>query len=240
MIARVLGEGDLTDLLDGTDPYAFDADKDESLSRQEAERGFFKALDLDGDQALSRDELSRYPGPLRELRYGDARAAQLFAHADKNRDGHVALREFRLEDPEWRALDADADGALRLVEPPYAFQRERGLVLPGSEWPTRRTDLVPLPPGLSIEAVLKTFDRDGDERLDQRELKGRPDLLLSFDADRDQQVSRDEIAALLARLDDLGVLALPDDFLGRWDLDGSGAVDADELPRGVRLRLGLE
>ncbi len=239
-VGRTLADGDLARLLDGVNPYRHDQDKSKGLSRAEAERAVFEALDLDRDEKLTRDELSRYPGELRELRFADARATKLFERVDRNRDGRVTAREFRLEDAEWQALDADADGALRLLEPPHAFQRERGLVLPGSEWPARREELILLPPGISVEALLKEFDRDADEVLGQRELQARTDLLRVLDANGDQRVDRDEIARRLARLEDEGPRSLPDDFLGRWDLDGSGVVEPDELPEGARARLALE
>lgn len=239
MAGRGMPDGDLARLLDGVDPYHHDQDKNKSLSRAETERAFFQALDLDGNDRLSRDELSRYPGELRELRFADARATQLFEQVDRNRDGAVTAREFHLEDAEWSALDTDGDGSLRLLEPPYPFQRARGLVLTGSEWPHRRERLVLLAPGITVEALLKEFDRDGDESLDQRELKARPDLLRLFDRDQDQRADRGEIAALVSRIADEGVALLPDDFLGRWDLDGSGKVETDELPEAVRARLAL-
>lgn len=237
MAGRTVPDGDLARLLDGVDPYRYDQDENEALSRGEAERAFFRALDLDGNDKLSRDELSRYPGELRELRFADARSRRLFEGVDRNRDGFVTLREFHLEDAEWNALDADGDGSLRLLEPPHAFQRARGLVLAGSEWPGRREQLVLLPPTISVEALLEEFDRDGDEVLDARELKARADLLRMLDRNQDQRADRSEIAALVARVVDKGVAWLPDDFLGRWDLDGSGRVEADELPEGARARL---
>jgi Ca2+-binding EF-hand superfamily protein len=234
--ARTMPNGDLARLLDGVDPFRFDADKKKGLSRSEAERAVFAALDLDGDEKLSRDELSRYPGELRALRFPDARAKELFAHVDRNRDGQVAPREFELADAEWEALDADRDGSVRLLEPAHAFQRARGFVPAGSEWPSRRPDLFLLPPGVAAGTLLQTFDRDGDEQLDARELERRPDLL-ALDANGDRRVARAEVAALLARIEDEGFARLPDDFVGRWDLDGSGAVEADELPDSVNARL---
>jgi Ca2+-binding EF-hand superfamily protein len=238
--AHVSSDGALARLLDGVDPYRHDRDRDAGLSRVEAERAVFDALDLEEDGELTRDELSRYPGELRELRHGDARAIALFESVDRNRDGLVTPREFRLADSEWTALDSDGDGTVRLVEPPLAFQRERGFVLSGSEWPSRRADLQPLPPGIDVAAVLGEFDRDGDESLDQRELARRPDLLSCLDANGDERAERAEIARLLARLADQGLESLPDDFLGRWDLDGSGTVEPDELPESARARLGIE
>jgi Ca2+-binding EF-hand superfamily protein len=240
MAPRVQPDGVLARLLDGVDPYRHDRDQDGGLSRAEVEHAFFEALDLDGDQELTRDELSRYPGELRDLRHGDALSRAAFERVDRNRDGHVSPREFRLADPEWTALDRDGDGSVRLLAPPLAVQRERGLVLEGSEWPARRTDIVLLPPGIDVAAVLEEFDRDADEVLDQRELERRPDLVQRMDGNRDRRVERAEIALLLARLQDEGVQSLPDDFLGRWDLDGSGTVETDELPASVRARLRSE
>src|SRR5262249_40587856 len=158
-----------------------------------------------------------------------------FERVDHNHDGSVTVHEFHLEDPEWKALDADGDGFVRLLEPPYAYQRARGMVRTGSEWPTRREDLVLLPPGISVDALMAKFDRDHDEILDARELKARPDLLAVFDANADLRVDRTEIANRLARISDSGMRSLPDDFVGRWDLDGSGTVEADELPEAVRV-----
>jgi len=237
LAARTLADGDLARLLDGVDPYTFDGDRNGGLSLAEAERATFAALDLDRDGHLTRDELARHPGALRELRFADAAAEALFRTVDRNGDGKVAAREFRLADPEWEALDADRDGLVRLLAPGEAYQRERGLVLAGSEWPTRRLGLALLPPGVRIDTLLTEFDRNGDERLDQRELRARPDLLRYFDADSDQRATREELGRAIARLEDTGVDALADDFLGRWDLDGSGKVEADELPEGVRLRI---
>ncbi|MSR63674.1 MAG: hypothetical protein EXS08_14680 [Planctomycetes bacterium] len=236
--AEVPLRAELARLLVGTDPYRFDADKNRALTRAEAERAFFAALDLDGDGALTRDELSRHPGELRRLRFGDRRAREDFARIDKNKDGHAAPREFHLADAEWEALDADHDGSLRLMEPPLEVQRQRGLVLAGSEWPSLRTTLILLAPGITIETLLATFDRDGDETLDQRELKARPDLLQNLDANRDGRAERAEIGTVLRRILDEGAAkTLCDDFLGRWDLDGSGVVEEDELPAAIRPRL---
>lgn len=239
LAARTLPDGDLARLLDAVDPYAFDPDHRGGLSRAETERATFAALDLDRDGHLTRDELSRHPGPLRELRFADAQAEAAFRALDRSGDGRLAVREFRLADAEWEALDADRDGVLRYVAAGEEHQRARGLVLAGSEWPARRTTLALLPPGVRIDRLLAEFDRDEDEVLDQRELRARPDLLRHFDADSDQRVTRDELGRALTRLEDTGVDALADDFVGRWDLDGSGKVEPDELPEGVRLRLGL-
>jgi Ca2+-binding EF-hand superfamily protein len=239
-LPELLGEHPLARLLGGVNPFDHDRDRSDSLSRTETERAFFNALDLDGDGQLSRDELSRHPGELRELRFGGPSATRLFRTRDKNRDGHVSAREFVLADAEWRSLDTDGDGSVRLVAPRLEAQRTRGLVLAGSEWPSLRSDLVLLSPLADVESLLAAFDGDENEILDQRELAARPDLLESLDANRDLRIVRDELARGLARLADDGVRSLPDDFEGRWDLDGDGQVEAEELPAGARLRLRLE
>jgi hypothetical protein len=149
----------------------------------------------------------------------------------------VTAREFQLGDAEWIALDADHDGAVRLLPPPHAAQRERGHVLAGSEWPSRRADLVLVPPGVDAERITSAFDRDGDGELDARETKARPDLFQAIDTNGDQRAERAELDRLIARLLRLGVDALPDDFVGRWDLDGDGEVGADEFPEAARRRV---
>ncbi len=232
---RVSPDGDLARLLDGVDPFAFDANGDLGLDRREAARACFAALDLDGDERIGPDELSRYPGEAREIRFGGRRAQRVFLARDRNGDGWIPRREFALEDAEWRALDADQDGVARLLPAEHAFQRQRGFLLAGSEWPTRRYELVPLPPGLRLEGFLAFFDRSGDGSLDRRELEGRPDLFLLIDRDGNGMLDPAEIEALLGAVDRGGVDVLPDDLLGRWDLDGSGRVELVELPEGVRL-----
>jgi len=233
------GQGAFGGLLDAVNPFDFDRDRKDGLSRSETEKAFFAALDLDGDDELSLDETSRRP-VYRDLRHGDARARKAFRELDRNGNGSVSAREFSLHDDEWAELDQDGDGAVRLIEPDLEEQRSRGLVLVGSEWPVRRTAMFLLPPDIGLERLLATFDADDDGELDQRELRARPDLLRQLDRNGDGRAVSEEIGRLLRTLSDGGVHALPDDFLGRWDLDADGRVDADELPPAVRLRLRLE
>jgi len=238
MIAgRVFRDGDLARLLDGVNPFLYDDDRSGGLDRKETESAFFAALDLDRDGGLTRDELSRYPGDLRQLRYADAAAEKAFSRMEKTFDGRITRREFQLRDPEWVALDSDRDGTVRLIEGIFEFERSRGFARDGSEWPTRREFFVPLPPAFTIDRLLEAFDADRDETLSRSEMKSRPDLFEVFDRDRNGSVSRDEAARVLGAFAGAGVDACPDDFLGRWDLDGSGRVEADEMQELVRLRL---
>lgn len=225
-------ESELARLLDGIDPALFDRDGNRKLDRGEATRAFFAALDLDGDGNLSRDELSRHPGELRDLRFPGPAVERLFAGLDSNRDGRIALREFRLREGEWRALDADGDGSVSLGAGAEPAGR-RGAIR--SEWPHRRAEPLPLPPSLDA-AGLARLDRDGDGQLSGRELRQRRDLLRALDLDGDGIVGATEMQAGLARLVRDGVEACADDFAARWDLDGDGRVDEQELALPAYLR----
>jgi hypothetical protein len=228
-VSRVGPDGDLARLLDGTDPLAFDANHDSRLERGDAERAFFAALDLDRDGALSPDEHSRDPAARRGGGVGGTAAA--FSARDRNEDGRLAPREFRLEEAEWTALDADGDGRMQLAPLDRASRRGRGAQPAVSEWPTRRRALVPLPPGITSARLLERFDRDRDGSL------ARDDLLALADRDGDSLATRDELEALVTIVANGGVDACPDDFWGRWDLDASDRIEAGELPDIARLRL---
>lgn len=230
---------ELARLLDGTSPHAYDQDRDGRLARSEVERAVHAALDLDGDGWLSRDELSRQPGPTRMLRTQGPAADAVLARLGRGRKVRIGRAEYRLPDELWSELDSNGDGRLQLVVPPSEAARSRGLVLPGSEWPGRRSELHLLPPGVTTERLMQSFDRDGDDVLVARELKARPDLWADLDRNHDERVERSEVEALVRRVTEVGADALADDFAGRWDLDGDGEIGPGELPESVRVRLGL-
>jgi Ca2+-binding EF-hand superfamily protein len=237
LVTRVDADGDLSRLLDGTDPYAFDRDADDRLDRAEMERAFFHALDLDGDERLSLDELSRHPGDLRGLRYRDAIAQALFREVDRNKDGRVSGRELKLRDADWEALDVDRDGGVQLPISRLVNRRGAGTVEPKIvEWPYRRAYAYPLPPTISREAFYAAFDADGDERITKREMKAREDLFLALDLDGSGVLDETEITPVLTQIGQLGVDATVDEFQRRWDLDGDGQVEAAEIPNAPVLR----
>jgi Ca2+-binding EF-hand superfamily protein len=229
--SRLGPDGDLAKLLDRVDPLAHDADEDGSLSKDEAQRAWFSALDLDASGGLSMSEASRAPGAWRELRWLDARARAAFKKLDADGDGKLSRGETRIADEEWGVLDADRDGKVRLPYVRGSTQDRAGSQALGEvEWPTRRAEAVPMPPDGGKERHYALFDGDKDERLTRRELGARRDLLLALDDDRDQSVSEVEFRARLDRMADNGVDVLADGFRARWDLDGDGVVEAGELP----------
>ncbi|MEZ6015161.1 MAG: hypothetical protein R3F49_08615 [Planctomycetota bacterium] len=240
--SRVDRDGDLARLLDGTDPYDFDKKRDGRLDRKELTAAFFAALDLDGDGRLNVAELSRHPGPLRQIRYGDESGLARFGKLDRSGGGTISLREFSLRDEDWDALDADGDGAVQLTARRAggrdAVAERRGVEQLPAEWPTRRVGaLLTLAPTTDELRLLGAFDVDRDGELTKRELRKRLDLLQQLDADGSDRVTTDEVAAALARLADNGVEVTPDSFEGRWDLDGDGKVSDDELPDRIRALL---
>jgi hypothetical protein len=230
---RVDEDGDISRLLDGLNPFDFDEDDNSRLDRKELESAFFTALDLDRDKRLSLAELSRHPGSHRQLRYGDLGSLKRWSRTDLNRGGTISRREFKLEDRDWEACDVDRDDGVQLPIRATAFQRENGILPLGSEWPTRRRIFTGLPPTASLETVLAVFDKDKSGTLSRREMRKRPALFLEFDRDRNDVVDEAEINRRIDILGQLGVDVCATDFVRRWDLDGSGKVEEEELPEGA-------
>jgi Ca2+-binding EF-hand superfamily protein len=226
---RVDRDGDLSRLLDGTDPNRFDTDNDHGLDRDEMEQAFFSALDLDGDERLSSDELSRHPGAMRRIRYRDWEADLLMGRLDKNSNGQISQREFELRDEDWEALDTDRSGTVLLLP-------TIGDVRLDIEWPYRRRQSWALPPVLTRETFYEVFDADGDSSITKREMKDRPDLFRRLDVDHSGTLEEQEITRPIDLIAQIGVDATVDDFTGRWDLDGDGKVEEGEVLNAPTLR----
>ena len=239
--SRVDPDGDLSRLFDGLDPVRFDLNGDARLDRGETSSALFAALDLDGDRKLTVAEMSRHPGELRRLRYGDLAAGRAFEALDANHDGHIGPAELRVRDEEWAALDADHDGFVQLPVPQGSKVAKTGKVVLPSEWPSRYVFRMNLPPDATLERMLAQFDKDGDKILSRRELKDRPDLLYDMDNGQNGQVELSELKLRCDVLADSGVDCTRDGFLERWDLNGDGRVDISEIPvvAWLRSRLGL-
>lgn len=238
-LSRLDADGDLTRLLDGTDPSAHDGNDDGRLDRGECSRAMFAALDLDRDRGLSRDELSRAPGRWAELRFGDRASRALFAECDTSGDGRVAPKEFEIDTSDWGALDADQDGFVRWREGAQNDERTGEVRRTPPEWPFARQALTGLPPEATVERVLAVLDRDGDGELSAKELRRRPDLKLELDLDGDGRTTRDELETRIGQVVPQGVEIAADDFLRRWDLDGDGELGAAEIGPELRALTGL-
>jgi len=229
LTTRVDADGDLSRLVDGTDPRAHDRDNDGKLERDELRDALFDALDLDDDRRLTIGELSRHPGPFRKLRFGGKQALRAFETVDDNRDGWVSPRELRVRDEDWRAFDVNADGFVQLAIDYDPELIRRGLLPPPREWPTRQPNRSGLPPGVSVELLLKVFDADGDGKLSRREMRRRPQLRFQMDADGSSSIEEDELARAVDFVVRNGVEVTPDGFTERWDLDGDGEVEPEEI-----------
>ncbi len=234
---RVDPDGDLARLLDGIDPHAFDEDGDGLLRRAECTKAFLAALDLDGSKNLSMDEFSRAPGAWAGLRFQDVPARKLFASVDTNSDGELSPREFSLSDEDWAALDTNADKSVRILDHYSEDPRSGEFSQAKAEWPWRRAAISGLAPAATAEQVLELLDRDRDGVLSAKELRRRKDLASELDQDQDSSVSSKELRERIDAVAGQGVEILADDFLARWDQDGSGAVEAPELPPVARWLL---
>ncbi|WP_145195933.1 hypothetical protein [Planctomycetes bacterium Poly30] len=224
-------DGDLTKLLDRIDPFAFERKKDGKLDAKEFKAAYFGALDLSGDGRLSIHEISRQPGPLRNLRFGDELGARSLAKVDDSGGGTISLREFNVGDDVWAALDRNGDGFVQLDPRRMEERSGRGMEPPEQEWPTRRRyGYLPATPRTTRDVLLETFDGNGDGVLSKRELTKRPDLFTAADTDRSTLLEDDELGRIETIVLTRGLDVMADDFLGRWDLDGSGTVDRGELP----------
>lgn len=226
-------------LFDGLDPHAYDRDADGKLRRVELDAALFGALDLDRDKSLSASELSRMPGEAREIRFGGAAATAAFARVDANGDGRIAPAELHAPDALWNALDADRDGEVWLAAPRGSKLARQGRDQRAVEWPVRQQARTSIPPGRTYEALLAAWDKDGDGRLQKRELAKRPDVFLELDDDEDGVVSPAELKLRVDVVRDSGLAAGAESFVARWDLDGDGVVEPDEiaLPAWLRARI---
>jgi len=239
LTTRVDANGDLARLLDGTNPYEFDDDDDSRLDRKEMEKAVFAALDLDDDERVSLAEFSRHPGPARLLRFGGAVAKEAFREWDWTNDGRLVKREFRLRGEDWQALDADGDGACQLAVyvDPWWVRQGFSEPAPNTEWPTRQPTLSWLPPIVDADRIFDVFDRNGNDELTQRELRKRPELFRELDTNGNDIVTRDEVQVRVDLVGREGVEVTTDDYVTRWDLDGNGKVEGEEVPPGAELRV---
>ena len=178
----------------------------------ELARILFERLDANGDGGLDAGEFSRLPGEPRGIVWGGALGRDLFARFDKSRDGRVTLFEFALPPGLLKDLDRDRDGAL-----------ER------AEFPARRNRPYAFYPFGDPAEFRKLFDRDRDGKIVKREFPSR-EIFDSLDGNGDGTIQEMELTQAFAAARGLGVDAVPDDFVSRFDLDRDGSVSPSEFP----------
>ena len=76
---------------------------------------------------------------------------------------------------------------------------------------------------------MAAFDEDEDGRILQTEMANRPDLYRELAGNRGEITGRD-VARRVGFVGPRGVEVSYDDFQRRWDLDGDGEVEAEEMP----------
>ncbi len=202
---RIAAKEDLARMVRHVDPRAFDDNRDAALSRGELERLVFAVLDANGDGRLDALEWPRHPG---------AEPAAL----DRDHDGSVSRAEMDLGDDVLRFFDTSGDGLAQF-----------------SEWPFTVDDR-PLPTLFyaTVDYLARLVARIGFD-------KERPDLYVrlagpfqknDIPPERlQQEIDRARANPLVDPLD----RAAPPAFIDRWDIDGDGAVDAQEYPALPRI-----
>jgi Ca2+-binding EF-hand superfamily protein len=204
----------------------------------------------DATAAASADSQSESADQSLEKDRHHARAAALFAEADKNTDGKVTLEEAQAAGAlRFAKADANNDGQLDATER-QALRPEPGMRPPKDKagWRGERADHDEArQPGEHAGRGERgegrgpaRFDKDGDGAISRAEA---PPMLLEHFAQADKNgdglIDKDEMAALrAARHDEAGKGG--DDHRGpgkggmaRWDANGDGMLTAAEFSTGI-------
>ncbi|HVW06316.1 MAG TPA: hypothetical protein VHB78_15000 [Vicinamibacterales bacterium] len=185
-----------------------------------------KALDRNGDGRITGDELPAF-GRGRDGRLGRGRGA--FGRSGGARDGAAADDDLTST---LMAFDQDKDGKLTKAEVPGRFQglfervdANKDGVLTADEVRSGASAQTPVGDGEG-PAGPPRGEPNGDGARDGRGGEGRrggpfgPDpLIAALDVDHDGALSTDEIATVAS-------------VLQRFDRDGNGTIDFDEIPAG--------
>lgn len=186
-----------------------DTNADGRISEDEAPERMKKAfskLDGNGDGAIDATELKaarskREGGPAKKSAESGPAASELFTRFDSDSDGKITEEEA----PErmkrhFGRIDANSDGGVDAKEMAAARAKMAGNRPQGAP---QRPKGAPLRAKGALEpgALLKQFDKDGDGKLSQEEVPERMKQYFAvIDADSDDSLSGDELAAALRRM----------------------------------------
>jgi Ca2+-binding EF-hand superfamily protein len=190
---------------------ASDLDKDGSLDRSEATKGFyfrrfFDAADRNGDEKLTKAEVTLYFDRFADL--ARCRASihlsedgrPVFEALDADGDGRLGRRELREAGKRLKALDRDGDGRLRLDEIPTTTRVRVGRGPANSNRgnvniDTYDTQPTPRPPSGKPEvAWFRKMDRNRDGDVSPAEFLGTLEDFRKLDADHDGLIDEEEAA----------------------------------------------
>lgn len=168
--------------------------RSDKIQSKAAIKAAFQSADTDNSGTISMDELRRLLLILDPSLAGDC-LPSLFKHLDKNGDGVLSYDEF---------VDFLFGAAPELAAPKLALKRlsnKRGIKIDTHFSNRLRTMLDPSLSGITVERMLKKFDRDGDGALSKREIKRLLRVQLKIS---EQDFSDAQIGDLVFALDDDG------------------------------------
>lgn len=182
--------------------------------------------DKNGDGGIDLIELTLVVGERAGKDGGAGSMLQRLKQMDGNGDGAIDRAEWKGPPERFDALDADRDGKITAPELKQVMGEGRG----EGRWTDRNAD-----------AAFRRFDTDGDGKITAAEWKARPETFHLLDANKDGEITREELTPKGPARDRAG--KRPDvrsgkdsaHFLSKYDANRDGQVTKEEFPHERRF-----
>ncbi len=185
----------------------YDKDRDGKLKGDEVRTYYFDRSDLDGNGAITLDDFASVPE-------GKRAQAEKLLMLDRDKDGSVSFEEFVVPKIMMNKVDADKDGAISKQEAdPNAALQGAGTGDPEKD----------------IDGFMERFDKDKDGMISREEYTGPAQIFDRVDTDKDENLTRDEIAKFMQAAAKRGGTTGPADFVQRFDKNSDGRVTLEEF-----------
>ncbi len=185
----------------------YDKDRDGKLKGDELRTYYFDRSDLNGDGAITLDDFANIPE-------GKRGQAEKLLMLDRDKDGKVSFEEFTVPKVVMNKADEDKDGAISKQEADPNAALQGG----GSGDPEK-----------DIDGFMERFDKDKDGMIARAEYTGPAQIFDRVDTDKDENLTRDEIAKFMQAAAKRGGTTGPADFVQRFDKNTDGRVTLEEF-----------